>query len=157
MLRATFLLSVILISNQALSAEVKLVCEDNGTSAVFFRKQSPTLGIDIYSIDLEAQNVTQLAGELKNKKLLSASITEAEIRFEQAGYISQEEIVETFQTMISRVSGKLIRYPHYVDKTGIWVSGDALERLARTTNLRGAFGIRQRPDEGNCAVDNRRF
>lgn len=150
-------LVIMLATTVAQGAEVQLICEDKSETAALFRKRAPTLGIDVYAFDSVARTVKQLDGELKDMKLLSVGVTEAEIRFEQSGYINQPQITETFQTTISRVSGKWVRHPHYVDEQGRWVAGSALEHLARPLGLWGAFGIRQRPDEGECTVDNRKF
>lgn len=140
------------------AAELKLVCEDTSETARTFRKDAPSLGIDIYSVDSSASTVRQLAGKLKDMRTISAEINEAEIRLVQSGYINQPEITETFITVISRVSGRWIRHPHYLDSKGMWVSGTALEKLARSLNLWGTFfGIRQGPDEGECKPDSRKF
>lgn len=146
-----------LLSGPVIGAELKLICEDKSESAVMFRKQAPALGVDIYAVDSAARTVRQIEGELRGKTLLSVEITEAEIRFTQSGYINEPGLIETFQTAISRVSGKWVRHPQYVDQHGRRVVGAELERLARSLNLWGPFGIRQRPDEGECAADNRKF
>lgn len=141
----------------AAAAEIKLICEDKSDSAILFRRNSPTLGIDIFAVNSEKQTVKQLAGELSEKSVFSVKFTEADISFEQAGYINDPKLVETFRTTISRVSGVWIRHPHYVNADGQWVAGDALEKLAKSLNLWGPFGIRQIPSAGECKIDNRKF
>jgi hypothetical protein len=141
----------------AFTAEIKLVCEDKSEAAAWFRKESPSLAVDIFAVDTTAQSVRQLAGELKKMKILSVEISEAEIRFSQSGYINESSLTETFQTTISRVSGRWVRHPHYLDSKGQWVAGAALEQLARSLNLWGPFGVRQRPDDGDCVVGNLKF
>ena len=157
MQRYISLLLTAVLPLQVLGAEIKIICEDKSDSAIFFRKNSASLGVDIFAIDPERQTIKQLTGELSEKSILSVKVTEGEISFEQSGYINDPKLVETFRTTISRVSGVWIRHPHYISFEGTWVAGDSLEKLAKSLNLWGPFGIRQMPDGGDCKVDNRKF
>ena len=145
------------VSSPAFAAEVKLICEDKTEATAWYRKDLPARAPDIYAADNAAQSIRQLQGELQKMKLSSVNFTETEIHFSQSGYINDPRLTETFKTTINRVTGNWIRDPHYLDAEGRRISGPALEQLARSLNLSGPFGIRQRSDNGGCLVGDFKF
>lgn len=150
------LLATCLITS-ASAEEMKLICEETSEFVKDFRKNAPSLGVDIYSVDLSSSAVRQLSGELKEMRIISVEIKEEEIRILQSGYINKPESTENFITVISRVSGRWARHANYLNAGGIWVSGPELEKLARSLGLWGPFGIRQVWQEGECKLNSHKF
>jgi len=136
-------------------AELNLICEDD--TAAWFHTESSNAGIDMFSVDAAAGQVRQISGLHMDKKMLAVDVTEAEIRFSQSGHINVPGLAETFNTTISRISGKWTRHPHYLDGDGQWIQGLALEQLARSVNMWGFFGVQQKSSNGTCRVDDRKF
>lgn len=154
MLQSLFLVALCGISSVQ-AAPVTLLCQHAPT---WYTQETGSAMVDIYKIDVEAAQAKQLAGLSGHLAITHIEVNEADITLVQDGNFSDPQLRETFRTVISRVTGAFVRYPHYLDADGRWLAGEKLETVARTAGKWGGFfGVRLIEEKGQCRPDDRKF
>ena len=117
----------------------------------------PSIGIEVFRIDLVKAALVVTQGELKELPMTRTEVSDGQISFEHEGRIQTPELREVFKTTISRITGRWTRVAVYYDRTGNIILQPELGKIAGRLGLLTPIGIRQFTSQGECKADDRKF